>query len=93
MVPVDERFEEVTAVGGPLRRYRVRTASGAESVVKYNAGDAERLGLTDADLAPDRAGVQEVRLPEGEPEPKARRQSRNKARTTARTKGADGGGA
>ncbi len=80
-------------MGGPLKKYRVTSASGAESVVKYNAADAERLGLTDADLAPERAAVTDVRLPDDEPEAKARGGSRNKARTTAKTKAADGGGA
>lgn len=80
-------------MGGPLKKYRVTSASGAESVVKYNEADAERLGLTDADLVPERPAVAEVQLPGDEPKAKARGGSRNKARTGARTKAADGGGA
>ncbi|MEV5977493.1 hypothetical protein [Streptomyces sp. NPDC052114] len=84
---------EVAVVGGPLKKYRVITASGAESVVKYNAADAERLGLTDADLAPERAAVTDVQLPDDAPQTKARGGARNKARTAAKNKAADGGGA
>lgn len=36
--------------GGPLKKYRVVTSSGAESVIKYNAADAKRLGLGEDDL-------------------------------------------
>ncbi|MFF9894970.1 hypothetical protein [Streptomyces longispororuber] len=79
-------------MGGPLKKYRVRTASGAASVVKYNTADAERLGLTDADLVPERAAVTDVNLPHDEPQTKVRSGSRNKARG-ARNKAADGGGA
>lgn len=93
VVPVDQRIEEVAVVGGPLKKYRVRTSSGAESVVKYNAADAERLGLGEADLVPEQEVVTDVQLPDDEPETKARGGSRNKARTTAKTKAADGGGA
>ncbi|APY88173.1 hypothetical protein DCW30_05865 [Streptomyces alfalfae] len=84
---------EVAVVGGPLKKYRVTSASGVESVVKYNAADAERLGLTDADLAPERQAASDVQLPDDEPQAKARSGSRNKARTSARSKAADGGGA
>ncbi|MGW5737013.1 MULTISPECIES: hypothetical protein [Streptomyces] len=91
MTPVDERME-VAVVGGPLKKYRVISASGAESVVKYNASDAERNGLTDADLVPERETVTDVALPDDAPQAKARSSSRNKARSTAKTK-ADGGGA
>lgn len=91
-VPVDERME-VAVVGGPLKKYRVTSASGAESVVKYNEADAERLGLSDADLVPERETVTDVQLPDDAPKPKARGASRNKARTSSRNKAADGGGA
>lgn len=96
-VPVDERIEEVTAVGGPLKKYRIVTSSGAQSVVKYNAADAERNGLTDADLVGE--GTTAAPSPDeeaaAEPKGKARTGARNKARTSARSKGggADGGGA
>jgi hypothetical protein len=92
VVPVDKRME-VAVVGGPLKKYRVTSASGAESVIKYNASDAERNGLTDADLVPERETVRDVALPDDAPQAKARSGSRNKARTAAKTKAADGGGA
>ncbi|MFC5144289.1 hypothetical protein [Streptomyces aureoversilis] len=78
--------EEVAVVGGPLKKYRIRTPSGAESVVKYNETDAARLGLTDADLADVPAPGTEA----GEPSGKARPTARNKARTTANKAGGGG---
>ncbi|MEU1152634.1 hypothetical protein ABZ369_06395 [Streptomyces sp. NPDC005918] len=90
---MDQRIEEVAVVGGPLKKYRVTSASGAESVVKYNQADAGRLGLTDADLVPERQAVADVLLPEDEPQAKARTAARNKGRASSRNKAADGGGA
>ena len=42
-VPIDQSWE-VAAVGGPLKRYKVTTPSGVETVMKLNQADAERLG-------------------------------------------------
>ncbi|MEL3944872.1 hypothetical protein [Streptomyces sp. LNU-CPARS28] len=84
-------------MGGPLKKYRVTTSSGAQSVVKYNAADAERHGLTDTDLADQAppAAAPPDDEEDSEPKAKARTGARNKARTSARSKGggADGGGA
>ncbi|MGK5729721.1 hypothetical protein [Streptomyces sp. URMC 124] len=77
--------EEVAVVGGPLKKYRIRTA-GTETVMKFNDADAAARGLTDADLA-------DAPKPEGAAEPasKARTAARNKARTTSATKAGGGG--
>lgn len=48
-VPVDQSVE-VAVVGGPLKKYSVVMPSGVTTVMKLNADDATRHGLTDADL-------------------------------------------
>lgn len=74
-------------MGGPLSRYRVVTPSGAESVIKYNAHDAEQAGLTDADLVD--AVPPAAADTDGGSAPPAKRRSTaaNKARSTAANKG------
>ncbi|MEU9498246.1 hypothetical protein [Streptomyces sp. NPDC048196] len=95
-MPADARIEEVAAVGGPLKKYRVTSPSGAETVMKLNTADAEARGLGEDDLAtaaPARRGAAEdVTLPEGdgasgEPEAKKAPPAPNKARTTSANKG------
>lgn len=44
-VPVDQLIEEVPAVSGPLKKYRV-TRGGVETVMKLNEDDAKRLGVS-----------------------------------------------
>ncbi|QTU64223.1 hypothetical protein [Streptomyces scabiei] len=44
VVPVDQLIEEVAAVSGPLKKYRV-TRGGVETVMKLNEADAKRLGV------------------------------------------------
>lgn len=44
VVPVDQRIEEVAAVSGPLKKYRVKRG-GVETVMKLNEADAKRLGV------------------------------------------------
>lgn len=44
VVPVDQRIEEVAAVSGPLKKYRVKRG-GVETVMKLNDADAARLGV------------------------------------------------
>jgi hypothetical protein len=44
VVPVDQRIEEVAAVSGPLKKYRVKRG-GVETVMKLNDADAKRLGV------------------------------------------------
>jgi hypothetical protein len=44
VVPVDQRIEEVAAVSGPLKKYRVKRG-GVETVMKLNEADAARLGV------------------------------------------------
>ncbi|MFJ9234151.1 hypothetical protein ACIRJ3_04090 [Streptomyces anulatus] len=41
---MDQRIEEVAAVSGPLKKYRV-IRGGVETVMKLNDADAARLGL------------------------------------------------
>lgn len=43
-VPVDQLIEEVPAVSGPLKKYRV-TRNGVETVMKLSDDDAKRLGI------------------------------------------------
>lgn len=77
--------EEVAAVGGPLRKYRFVSPSGAETVLKLNETDAERQGLTDDDLVDaGNAPTAAASAPAG----KARTRSAHKARTGAQNKGA-----
>ncbi|MCD9196071.1 hypothetical protein [Streptomyces albireticuli] len=82
-VPVDDNFQEVAVVGGPLKKYKIRTASGAETVMKYNAADAARYGLTDADLAETPPTPEPEGGAAGKPAGKARTAAANKARTAA----------
>jgi hypothetical protein len=44
VVPVDQLIEEVAAVSGPLRKYRVKRG-GVETVMKLNEAEAKRLGV------------------------------------------------
>jgi hypothetical protein len=44
VVPVDQLIEEVAAVSGPLKKYRV-TRGGVETVMKLSDADAARLGV------------------------------------------------
>lgn len=44
VVPVDLTIEEVAAVSGPLKKYRVRTANGVDTVLKLSEADAAKLG-------------------------------------------------
>ncbi|MEV5770087.1 hypothetical protein AB0L49_02285 [Streptomyces antimycoticus] len=43
-------------MSGPLKRYKVTSPSGVETVMKLNEADADARGLTDADLAPEAGG-------------------------------------
>lgn len=43
VVPVDQIIEEVAAVSGPLKKYRVRTQNGVDTVMKLSDADAEKL--------------------------------------------------
>lgn len=54
--PVDQNIKEVAAVSGPLKRYKVTSPNGVETVMKLNEADAGARGLTDADLAPETGG-------------------------------------
>lgn len=86
-IPVDSIIEEVAAVSGPLQKYRYTDKAGHETVLKLNASDAGRYGLTDDDLV-DSSAVEKS----ADPEPnKARGVSANKARAP-RGKGGAGGG-
>lgn len=44
VVPVDQLIEEVPAVSGPLKKYKV-TRGGVETVMKLSDDDAKRLGV------------------------------------------------
>ncbi len=49
VVPVDQRIEEVAAVSGPLKKYRVKRGSFV-TVMKLNEADAKRLGAGPDDV-------------------------------------------
>ncbi|MFE6868309.1 hypothetical protein ACFVFS_17305 [Kitasatospora sp. NPDC057692] len=63
-------------MGGPLRRYRVVTGHGVETVMKLNEQDADRLGALPVDDIP-------------EPGPKRAGKARSGARNKAATGGGD----
>jgi hypothetical protein len=44
VVPADQLIEEVAAVSGPLKKYRVRTKNGVDTVLKLSEADAAKLG-------------------------------------------------
>lgn len=77
-------------MGGPLKKYRVTSASGVETVMKLSSDDAKARGLAAGDLVdapepePEAEGGAE---PEPEPEAKAAPPAPNKARTTSANKG------
>lgn len=48
VVPVDQLIEEVPAVSGPLKKYRV-TRGGVQTVMKLSDDDAARLGVGSED--------------------------------------------
>lgn len=76
-VPVDSRME-VAVVGGPLKKYTVTMPGGVETVMKLNAGDAERLGGVPLE-EPQPAGEESAAA-----EPAAKKRTpRNKARSVA----------
>lgn len=80
--PVDERIEEVAAVGGPLKKYEVTTPSGVKTTMKLNEDDARRLGVLEQETetqAPDQLAETET--------PSKSRSTRNKARTASSDKG------
>jgi hypothetical protein len=93
---------EVAVMGGPLKKYKVQTSSGAQTVLKLNDEDAARHGLTESDLAggaavkgqPDEQISPKVVEEKAAPVApnKARATSANKARTPRGTKGGAGGG-
>ncbi|MFJ4322249.1 hypothetical protein ACIP3A_03885 [Streptomyces tricolor] len=53
VVPVDQLIEEVPAMSGPLKKYRVKRG-GVETVMKLSDDDAKRLGVS-VDQAVDAA--------------------------------------
>lgn len=85
-VPFDH-IEEA-AMGGPLRKYRVTTGSGVETVMKLNPADAERLGGVPLDGEPPEAPPAE---PAAEAPVKRRASASDKARRGAENKGGGGG--
>ncbi|MFF9043344.1 hypothetical protein [Streptomyces parvulus] len=94
---MDQLIEEVPAVSGPLKKYRV-TRNGVETVMKLSDADAKRLGIgvdQPADAAPTPEPVQPADAPEAgagaQPAAKRRAPAANKARSAAANKAADGG--
>lgn len=61
VVPVDQLIEEVPAVSGPLKKYRV-TRGGVETVMKLSDADAERLGVGTSDVVGGASTIQPVEL-------------------------------
>ena len=87
--PVDENLE-VAVVGGALKKYKVVTAGGVETVMKLNDSDAARYGVALGEPEPEAQSAEE-----GKPEPQAKKRvASNKSRTAATkdggTDGADG---
>lgn len=83
--PVLETLE-VAAVGGPLKKYTVTSASGVETVMKLNEQDARRYGLLE-ESEPQPA---EPEAAATKPQAKKRAVS-NKARSVHGKGGAGGG--
>jgi hypothetical protein len=59
VVPVDQLIEEVPAVSGPLKKYRV-TRGGVETVMKLSDADAQRLGVKVEDVVGGASTIQPV---------------------------------
>jgi hypothetical protein len=59
VVPVDQLIEEVAAVSGPLKKYRVKRG-GVETVMKLSDADAERLGVGVDDVVGAASTIQPV---------------------------------
>jgi hypothetical protein len=74
-------------VSGPLQKYRYTSPGGHETVMKLNATDAERYGLTDDDLVVPGDEAPAV-AKGGVARTAARSGSANKARTGSANKGA-----
>lgn len=68
VVPVDLNIEEVAAVSGPLKKYRVRTKNGVDTVLKLSAADAAKLGNGPYEVS-DAASTIEPVLPADSGEP------------------------
>lgn len=94
-VPVDAFItEEVAAVGGQRRRYKVVMPSGIVATLNLNDADAERMGGVPAEESPGAAAataVEEAPQPEPVAAPRPKRAPRNKARTPANKEGGGGG--
>lgn len=94
VVPVDANLEEVAAVGAPLKKYKVTSPWGVETVMKLNDGDAAARGLSTADMvdAPEAPPAPEPEGPGREEElaqaeEKASPPAPNKARAASPNKG------
>jgi hypothetical protein len=61
VVPVDQLIEEVPAVSGPLKKYKV-TRGGVETVMKLSDDDAKRLGASPDDVVGGVSTIQPVQL-------------------------------
>ncbi|WP_406157770.1 hypothetical protein [Streptomyces canus] len=59
VVPVDQLIEEVPAVSGPLKKYKV-TRGGVETVMKLSDDDAKRLGASPDDVVGGVSTIQPV---------------------------------
>ncbi|MFE3853435.1 hypothetical protein ACFXPN_20145 [Streptomyces griseorubiginosus] len=63
---MDQLIEEVPAVSGPLKKYKV-TRGGVETVMKLSDADAERLGVGTEDVVGAASTIQPVQpVQEGE---------------------------
>lgn len=63
VVPVDQLLEEVAAVSGPLKKYRV-TRGGVATVMKLSDADAARLGVSADDVIGGVSTIPPVQLVE-----------------------------
>lgn len=65
VVPVDQIIEEVAAVSGPLKKYRVRTQNGVDTVLKLSEADAAKLGDGPYEVADGASTIEPVVLADG----------------------------
>ncbi|MFI5685900.1 hypothetical protein [Streptomyces sp. NPDC051636] len=59
VVPVDQLIEEVAAVSGPLKKYKV-VRGGVETVMKLSDDDAKRLGVDTDDVVGGASTIEPV---------------------------------
>lgn len=77
-------------MSGPLKKYQYKDDAGHETVLKLSDADAERYGMSEADVVGSTQAAEKKAVPEAPN--KARTSAANKARATRGKGGAGGGG-